>query len=52
MKTDLEVEFLIAERKNERCEKFYDISMGILVVVAFTGVITVMILISINYFER
>jgi hypothetical protein len=51
MKTDLEVEFLIAERKNERCEKFYDIIMGLLVVIALIGTLTVMILISINYFE-
>ena len=51
MKSDLEVDLLIAERKNERCEKFYDIIMGILVVVAFIGTLTVMILISINYFE-
>jgi hypothetical protein len=51
METDLEAQLLIREQKKECCERVYDVCMIILLVFAFSAVVTVMILISINYFQ-
>ena len=51
METDLEAQLLIAEKK-KCCQKVYDISVYILTVITLIVVVTVMILISINYFQR
>jgi hypothetical protein len=51
METDLEAQLLIAEEK-KCCQKVYHISMYILAVITLIGTLTVMILISINYFQR